>query len=381
MLAHLDLATSGRLAALAIALLGTVGAASAQEAAERFRRLDRNNDGKVTRDEMPEDARANFDRADTDKDGALSLAELTAAGPALIPFRAPDSVKHVADIPYAGTDNPRQRLDLLLPRAPKTDKPLPVIVFIHGGAWQQGDRTGGLPTLLQYASGGDYAGATIGYRLTGEASWPAQVHDCKAAIRWVRANAAAYNLDPDRIGLIGGSAGGHLVALLGASDASADLEGDLGPYAGVSTRVRCVVDQFGPSDFLALGQAPGRPKHDSPNSAVARLLGGPIREKTDVARAASPVTYVSSDDPPFLIIHGTDDPGVPYDQSVQLAAALRKAGVPTLFQTVEGGLHGNFRNPELGRRTRLFFDKYLRGLDATIPTDPVKPGPGDAPGE
>lgn len=373
--------TLGRSAALVIALLGTIGTAAAQWPSERFRRLDRNHDGKITRDELPESARGNFDRVDADKDGAISVAEDAASGPLLIPFRAPDSVTHVADVAYAGTDNPRQRLDLLVPRSPKSDTPLPVIVFIHGGAWQQGDRSGGLPTLVSYVAGGDYAGVTVGYRLTGEASWPAQVHDCKAAIRWVRAHARTYNLDPDRIGLIGGSAGGHLVALLGTSDASAGLEGDLGAYAGVSTRVRCVVDQYGPSDFLTLGQAPGKLKHDGPHTAVARLLGGPIGERRDVARAASPITYVSSDDPPFLIIHGTDDPGVPYDQSVRLAAALRAAGVPTLFQTVEGGLHGNFRNPEIGRRTRLFFDKYLRGVEATIPTDPVTPGPEDKAGQ
>jgi acetyl esterase/lipase len=363
-------------AALGLALAGTIGTAMAQQPSERFRRLDRNNDGKITRDELPEAARANFDKVDADGDGFISAAEDARLGPLLMPVRIPDSVKLVADVPYADTDNVRQRLDLLVPRAPKSDTPLPVIVFIHGGAWQQGDRSGGLPTLVSYVEGGEYAGVTVGYRLTGEAKWPAQIHDCKAAIRWIRANAATYHLDPDRIGLTGGSAGGHLVALLGTSDSSANLEGDLGKYAGVSTRVRCVVDQYGPSDFLTLDQAPSQVKHDGPDTAVARLLGGAIHARPDVARAASPLTYVSSDDPPFLIIHGTDDPGVPYDQSVRLSTALQKAGVPTLFQTVDGGLHGNFRNPEIGRRIRLFFDKYLRNRDVTIPTDTLKPGPG-----
>jgi acetyl esterase/lipase len=370
----------GLLLPLAFALLGATGTVAAQEPGERFRRLDRNGDGKITRDELPESVRANFDRVDTNRDGSVSAAELATAGPALIPFNVPDSVRHVADVPYAESDNPRQRLDLLVPRAPKSDRPLPVIVFIHGGAWQQGDRSGGLPVLASYVGGGAYAGVTVGYRLTGEAKWPAQAHDCKAALRWIRANAGAYNLDPERIGLIGGSAGGHLVALLGTSDESAHLEGDLGKYAGVSTRVRCVVDQYGPTDFLALDKAPSQLKHDGPDTAVARLLGGAIHAREDVARAASPVTYVTPDDPPFLIIHGTDDPGVPYDQSVRFSAALRKAGVPTLFQTVEGGLHGNFRSPELNRRIGLFFDKYLLGRDVTIPTDPVRPGPAEAPG-
>jgi acetyl esterase/lipase len=367
--------TAGRLAALVLALSATVGTVRAQDPGQMFRRLDRNNDGKLTRDELPEGMRGNFDKVDADKNGSISAVEYSASGRSLMPLRIPETVKLLADIPYAGTDNPRQQLDLLVPRTPKSDRPLPVIVFFHGGAWQQGDRSGGLPTLVTYVEGGEYAGITVGYRLTGEAKWPAQIHDCKAAIRWIRGNALAYDLDPDRIGLTGGSAGGHLVALLGTSDASANLEGDLGKYAGISTRARCVVDQYGPTEFLTLDQAPSQVKHDGPDTAVARLIGGAIHSRPDVARAASPITYVSPDDPPFLIIHGTNDPGVPYDQSVRFYHALQKAGVPTLFQTVEGGLHGNFRNPEINRRIRLFFDKYLLDQNITIATDPLKPGP------
>jgi acetyl esterase/lipase len=350
----------------------------AQEPSERFRRFDRNGDGKLTRDELPEAARANFDRVDTNKDGVISPAEDLAFRQPLVPFQLPDSVRHLADLHYAGTDNPRQKLDLLLPRKPNGEKPLPVIVHIHGGAWMGGERQGGLPLLAPFVASGDYAGVTVGYRLSGESTWPAQIHDCKAALRWVRANAKAHNLDPDRIGLIGPSAGGHLVALLGTSGDSAALEGDLGLHQGVSTRVRCVVDEFGPADLLTIGQPPSQIKHDAPNSPEGRLLGGAIHDRPELARAASPTTYVSSDDPPFLIIHGTKDDTVPFDQSVRLTAALKKAGVSTLFIPVEGGGHGQFRSPELDRRIRLFFDKHLRGQDATIPDDPVKPGQGPA---
>src|SRR5262249_16290821 len=128
--------------------------------------------------------------------------------------KLPDTVKLEADVRYAGKKNKRQQLNLLLPRKPKDDKPLPVIVYVHGGAWLAGDRAGGHGKLAGYVADGEYAGVSVGYRLTGEAIWPAQIHDCKAAIRWVRANAKKYNLDPDRIGVVGDSAGGHLVAML-----------------------------------------------------------------------------------------------------------------------------------------------------------------------
>ena len=177
--------TAGRLAALVLALTATIGTVWAQDPSQMFRRLDRNNDGKLTRDELPEAMRGNFDKVDADKSGSISAVEFSASGRLLMPLRIPEAVKLVADIPYAGTDNPRQQLDLLVPRTPKSDKPLPVIVFFHGGAWQQGDRSGGLPTLVRYVEGGEYAGITVGYRLTGEAKWPAQIHDCKAAIRWI----------------------------------------------------------------------------------------------------------------------------------------------------------------------------------------------------
>jgi acetyl esterase/lipase len=174
-------------------------------------------------------------------------------------------------IPYAATRNPRQTLDLLLPKTPKSDKPLPVVVNIHGGAFRMGDKSMGLREIADLVASGDYAGVTINYRLSGEAIWPAQIHDCKAAIRWIRANAAKYRLDPDRIGVIGASAGGHLVAMLGTSGGVAVLEGDLGPYKEASSKVQCVVDQFGPSDLLAMGGT-----HDAPRSPESELIGGPV---------------------------------------------------------------------------------------------------------
>ena len=190
--------------------------------------------------------------------------------------RLPENVALHADIPYAGTDNPRQKLDLLLPKQRKTDRPLPVIAFVHGGAWLAGDKRSAHGRLARYVQGGEFAGISIGYRLSQEAIWPAQIHDCKAAIRWIRANAKTHGLDADRIAVWGASAGGHLVAVLGVSGGVEPLEGRLGPHTDRSSRVRCVVDYFGPTDFLKMSAFPTRMDHDGADSPESRLVGGAI---------------------------------------------------------------------------------------------------------
>jgi acetyl esterase/lipase len=296
----------------------------------------------------------------------LGLVPLGSAQPPGKGQKLPDSIKLEADIPYANTDNPRQRLNLLLPKTPKDGKPLPVIAHIHGGAWSGGNREGGHGRLAPYVAGGEYAAVAIGYRLSGEAIWPAQIYDCKAAIRWIRANAKKYNLDPDKIGIVGESAGGHLVALIGTSGGVEALEGDLGSNKGVSSRVQCVVDQFGPSDIPAMQEFPSSLNHEAATSPEGKLIGGSINAKKVIAIAASPITYVSADDPPFLIIHGNKDNVVPFNQSERFYAALKKAKVECYFVTIDGGGHGGFRNPEVGKLERQFFDRYLRGIASTI---------------
>ena len=285
--------------------------------------------------------------------------------------RGSDDVKAELDVPYAATDNPRQRLDLFVPARPAAGAPLPVVVFIHGGGWQNGDKAQGRAVVGRFAESGLCAAASIGYRLSGEAMWPAQIHDCKAAIRWLRAHAGEYGLDPDRIAVIGQSAGGHLAALLGTSGDVAALEGTLGDHAGAGSRVACVIDCYGPTDLLALG-----PRHAGSGSSPARLLGGPIAENERAAREASPITYVSADDPPFLFIHGTDDPVVPFGQSELLAATLAKAGVEALLVPVTGGGHGNFQTPAVMERIRAFLLRHLRGDDVSV-SDAAIDGGGD----
>lgn len=282
------------------------------------------------------------------------------------PPRVPDSIEAHWDIPYAETDHPRQRLDLLLPKGHSADKPLPVIVAVHGGAWLGGDKRSGIGFLVPLVASGKYAGASIGYRLSQDAIWPAQIHDCKAAVRWLRGNAETYHLDPDRIGVIGFSAGGHLVAMLGTSGDVRELEGDLGKFADQSSRVTCVVDFFGPTNFLTIGDHPSEIAHYAADSPEARLLGSAIKDDEAKARQASPITFVTPDDAPFLIVHGTNDPLVPHPQSVEFRDALRKAGVPVALITVEDGSHGGFRNPIIERQVVDFFAAHLLGEKADL---------------
>ena len=275
----------------------------------------------------------------------------------------PTSMTYTINIPYADTDNPRQALDLLIPK--ETGKePLPVIVYIHGGAWNHGEKKWPLYRMVDYVASGEYAAVMVGYRLSGEAQWPAQIHDCKAAIRWVRANAKRLGLDADRIGVMGDSAGGHLVAMLGTSGDVSDMDGELGLHTDVSSRVSCVVDYYGPTDFLHLYRtAPegAGTDQDVAYPTVASLLGAPIREVPEKAASASPITYVTAGDPPFLILHGTADPVVPFNQSELLHAALKDASATSTLITVEGGGHG--WDPGIGtdELSLGFFDHHLRG--------------------
>ena len=357
-------------AALLFALLMMGWVVQAQEVSEPFRKLDRNKDGKLTKDEF---SGALFDRIDTNNDGIITADEDRAfvrnrAGQGQNP-RLAESVDALLDLPYAGTGNPRQRLDLYLPKTRQDDKPLPVVVFIHGGAWQTGDKRGGYQMIAPLVESGEYIGVSVGYRLSGEAIWPAQIHDCKAAIRWLKANAERYNLDPNKIGVTGTSAGGHLVAMLGTTGDLPELEGKLGGHVKESSRVHCVVNQFGPTDLLAMGGS-----HNNPNSPESKLVGGAVQEMQKVAREASATTHGSRDDPPFLLIHGTNDRVVPFSQSELLHEALKKVGVTSVLVPVQGGGHGGFPSRQVADRLRQFFDKHLRGKDVVISSEPIKQG-------
>jgi acetyl esterase/lipase len=270
---------------------------------------------------------------------------------ALAQRRLPDSVEVLRDVQFGMGGQTALKLDILRPKTPPA-KPMPVIVFIHGGGWQAGDRRAGAPLLAPFAERG-YFCATIDYRLSGEAIFPAQIEDCKCAIRFLRAKAKEYKLDPNRIGVWGSSAGGHLVALLGTSGGEKSLEGK-GGYEKESSRVQAVCDWFGPADFNVSANA----NWNAP-TPVSKLLGGSMSEKKELAAKASPVTYATKDDPPFLIMHGDEDRVVPLKQSELMHAALKKAGVESTFQVVKGKGHG-FRGPDVERSVADFFDRILK---------------------
>jgi acetyl esterase/lipase len=255
------------------------------------------------------------------------------------------------DLEYIPGGHARNKLDLYLPA--KADHPLPVIVWIHGGAWLAGSKEG-CPATWFTTRG--FAAASINYRLSQHAVFPAQIEDCKAAIRWLRANAEKYNLDAKHIGVWGASAGGHLVALLGTTGDVKELEGKEGNL-DQSSRVQCVVDWFGPSDFTKMGSGRG-----DANSPEGKLIGGAIQEHQDEAAKANPVTYVTKDDAPFLIMHGDEDKVVPINQSELLDEALRKAGVESTFIRVAGNGHGGpgFMNAENRKKIMDFFEKHLK---------------------
>ncbi len=256
----------------------------------------------------------------------------------------------VADAAYAWL-SPTQKLDIYLPEG---NGPFPLIVNVHGGGFMMGDKRN--PAEADTFLANDYAVASVDYRLSGEATAPAQIHDLKAAVRWLRANAQRYNLDPERFAAFGQSAGGNLVALLGTSCGVAALEAaDLG-NAEQSSCVQAVVDWFGPIDFLQMDrQFAGTScpaTHDAAGSPESRLVGAPIQTVPDHVRAVNPITYVTPDDPPFLIQHGTADCNVPPQQSQLLHDALEPAlGADNVTLTLlEGAGHGG---PQFSRAANV----------------------------
>jgi acetyl esterase/lipase len=233
------------------------------------------------------------------------------------------------DITYAIVEKDRLQLDLVRPVG---DGPHPCVVVLHGGAWKYGHRRD-VATFAEQLARKGFAAAAVSYRLAPKNKWPAQIEDCKTAVRFLRANAEKYGIDPQRIGAMGFSAGGHLAALLGTTGPDAGFDGTL--YDEHSSCVQCVVDFFGPADLCLFCEAPGI------EAAYFRpLLGARFQEKPELYKKASPIEHVSKDAPPFLIIHGTADLIVPVIHSERLHEKLTQAGVPSELITVKGVGHG-----------------------------------------
>lgn len=269
----------------------------------------------------------------------------------------PKGARAFRDVEYVANGHARQKLDIYVPASGTN---FPLIVWVHGGAWREGSKDNTRATWLLDEG---YAVASINYRLSQHAVFPAQLEDCKAAIRWLRANASRYGYDPNRIGVWGASAGGHLVSLLGTTG---DTKGiDVGDNLGVSSRVQAVCDFFGPSDLTKMDEqagAAGRFRHDAPDSPESKLIGVPVQENREKTARANPINYVSSADPPFLILHGDRDDIVPFGQSDLLYEALKKAKVDVTYLIIKGAGHGGagFESSEIRALVAAFFGKHFK---------------------
>ena len=235
------------------------------------------------------------------------------------------------NVTYCTNGGVAQKMDVYYP-AKATDGRAPMVMYVHGGGFTSGDKADGagakdIPELL----GRGYVVTSVNYRLAPQAKFPAMIEDVKCAVRYLRANAASYGVDPNRFGAWGGSAGGTLVSLLGLADASAGFD-TTGGNTSQSSRVQAVVDMFGPSDFTSAFEGGG--------SQLLNSVAGTSDRTSTAVKAFSPVTYVSKDDPPFLILHGDQDALVPLSQSQELYDALRNAGVPATLTVVRHAGHG-----------------------------------------
>jgi acetyl esterase/lipase len=269
-------------------------------------------------------------------------------------------MKTIREIPYLAGGSPKQTLDLYLPDQARA--PMPVVLWIHGGAWECGDKH---PCPVREFVERGYVIASVGYRLSDEAAFPAQLHDCKSAVRWLRAHAAEYGITPSRIGVWGASAGGHLAALMGVTGRTKDF--DVGDHTDQSSEVQCVVNWFGPVDFLDWG-APYSPSLDSKESPVYRLLGGPISQNREKARSAGPLHHVHRRSAPFLTVHGDRDDIVPLVQSQRLHKALQDVGVESTLQVIPGAGHSTaeFILPERLDEIADFLARHLRQHDRPV---------------
>jgi acetyl esterase/lipase len=242
--------------------------------------------------------------------------------------------KTLRDLSYVKEGHPRQKLDLYLPE--RNHEPL--LVYIHGGGWREGSKAH--VTGLEQIVAQGFAVASVEYRFSQDAVFPAQIEDCKSAIRWLRAHAADYGYDPARIAAFGESAGGHLTALLATTGTIRDF--DKGENLEQSSAIQCGIDWFGPTDFPGFRPPNGQPnpRDTGKDSILGQLFGGPPLEKLDLARRASPVTWVTKSTAPLYIMHGTKDPLVPLDQSTELADKMKDAGVDVTLDVIEGAGHG-----------------------------------------
>ena len=271
------------------------------------------------------------------------------------PKQVPNDVELLRSVPFGKGGNQTLVMHILRPKVLPKD-PMPVLVYIHGSAWGKDNKDLAIARLIATAQQG-YFGATIQVRTSGEAAFPAQIEDAKCAIRFLRAKAGEYHIDPDRIGVWGDSSGGHLASLVGTTANVKEFEGN-GGWTEFSSRVQAVCACCPAIDFLA---ADWPERHNTgPNGPAYRLLrGDPRKEKVELAKKASPLTWITKDCPPFFIVHGDKDTTVPYSQGQSLLEALKKAGVDATLYTIKGGNHGAVHQQDKIVVSE-FFDKQLK---------------------
>jgi len=266
----------------------------------------------------------------------------------------------ISDVPNCTGGGKPLLMDLFIPKH-RTRTPTPAILWIHGGGWERGDKNGNSGALLLANEG--FVTASLFYRLGGDSPFPADIEDCKCAIRFLRANASKYGIDPERIGVAGASAGGHLAELVATAGRNAGLEGD-GGWQNVSSKVQAAAAYYGASDFTV---GATEFQHHT-GQVVLKLVRGSEKDKPDLYRQASPLFHVSKDSPPLLLAHGEQDDLVPFDQSVRVAEAYRRLGLLVEFIAVKNAGH-DFApagdapvSPSVDfihQRTIEFFRRYL----------------------
>lgn len=264
--------------------------------------------------------------------------------------QSPPAPRMIPDLEYARVGNTVLKLDLYLP---DSRGPAPVVVWIHGGAWRAGSKSS-VPVkgLLQHG----FAIASVDYRLSTQARFPAQIHDIKAAIRYIRSTAGEYGLDPEHISIAGASAGGHLAALVGVTNGHRPLEGRVGDCLDTSSAVERIVSFYGAANLTSILRQSTPHGLNVRVPALNLLLGEPSAERTRLERLASPVEHVDAHDPPLLLIHGDQDPQMPINQSHELEGKYKRLDRRVQFEVVHGGAHGGkgFFHQDQLRRVAAF---------------------------
>jgi len=260
------------------------------------------------------------------------------------------------DIEYATVADTALRLDLYLPEGAAS---APLLVFVHGGGWEAGSKAG-MPLGALVERG--YAVASLDFRPASQAPFPGQVHEIKAAVRFLRGSAKQYGYDAGRIGILGVSSGGHLAAMVGTTNGDAELEGTLGEHDGQSSAVQAIVSYFGAANLTTIlaQSTPFGLRVREP--ALMRLLGSLPKDNEALAREASPVSYVDARDPPLLLLHGDQDPQMPINQSHELEGAYERQGLAAGFIVVHGAAHGGdaFFAPDNLEHVAAFLNEHLR---------------------